>query len=190
MSAPFSHFFCFSDAFELLLGKDNEQIAKNMDFGFPKLSPNPSKSLPKSVALLAAPGVSDPAAFDACINMLHFLTRGGQTLQNPVGSGLCWGHVGLIFGSGTPFFRCWPLPMHFLNTLGPSWSFFDFLVALDSILQALGQFLEPSKLHFSMFLGACQHNHRNALHATKPQFLQCFIRFGPCRTKLLNVLSL
>ena len=31
----------------------------------------------KSAALLAAPGVLEPTAFYACINILHFLTRGG-----------------------------------------------------------------------------------------------------------------
>ena len=32
----------------------------------------------KSAALLAAPGVLEPTAFYACINILHFLPRGGQ----------------------------------------------------------------------------------------------------------------
>ena len=36
----------------------------------------------KSAALLAAPGVLNPIAFYACINILHFLTRGGQDLPN------------------------------------------------------------------------------------------------------------
>ena len=37
----------------------------------------------KSAALLAAPGVLDPTAFFACINILHVLTRGGPFLRNP-----------------------------------------------------------------------------------------------------------
>ena len=35
--------------------------------------PNPPKTLPKSAALLAAPGVLEPTAFYACINILLFL---------------------------------------------------------------------------------------------------------------------
>ena len=37
----------------------------------------------KSAALLAAPGVLDPTAFYACINILHVLTRGGQGVPRP-----------------------------------------------------------------------------------------------------------
>ena len=37
----------------------------------------------KSAALLAAPGVLDPTAFYACINILHVLTRGGQEVPRP-----------------------------------------------------------------------------------------------------------
>ena len=39
-------------------------------------------SASKSAALLAAPGVLDPTGIYACINILHFLTRGGQDLPN------------------------------------------------------------------------------------------------------------
>ena len=35
----------------------------------------------KSAVLLAAPGVLDPTALYACINILHFLTRGGQEVS-------------------------------------------------------------------------------------------------------------
>ena len=48
----------------------------------------------KSAALLAAPGVLDPTAFYACINILLFLTRGGLPVQNPSQNlrmlGPCW----------------------------------------------------------------------------------------------------
>ena len=62
--------------------------------------------------------------------------------------------------------------------------FFGFLVALDWILHGLGLVLEPSKLHFSIFLLLASTHHWNALRATKPQFLRCFIDFGKCRTQL------
>ena len=59
----------------------------------------------KSAALLAAPGVLDPTAFYACINILHFLTRGGQGVPRPshteVETPLCW----LIFRPRTSFFH-------------------------------------------------------------------------------------
>ena len=45
----------------------------------------------KSAALLAAPGVLNPTAFYACINILHVLTRGSQDLPN---SKVRPGHVG------------------------------------------------------------------------------------------------
>ena len=56
----------------------------------------------KSAALLAAPGVLNPTAFYACINILHFLTRGGKSCQNPSRNlsmlGPCW-HIFRIFAA-------------------------------------------------------------------------------------------
>ena len=48
---------------------------------------------PKSAALLAAPGVLNPTAFYACINILHVLTRGGA--RTPKTQGIL-GHVGVM----------------------------------------------------------------------------------------------
>ena len=66
----------------------------------------------KSAALLAAPGVSNPTAFYACINILHFLSRGGpqgvpgrpKAGQNFSMLGPCW----RFFRSQASFFRSWP----------------------------------------------------------------------------------
>ena len=57
-------------------------MLKIMDFGLPKPSQNPSKMPPKSAALLAAPGVLEPTAFYACINMCIILL-GGDPGRNP-----------------------------------------------------------------------------------------------------------
>ena len=84
----------------------------------------------KSAALLAAPGVLDPTAFYACINILHVLTRGGQELLKwrsklPL-LGSCW-H---IFRSGAPFFHSCLVLKRFLHIFGSCWSFFSGLGSL------------------------------------------------------------
>ena len=67
--------------------------------------------------------------------------------------------------------------MHFLGTFGPSWTFFfGFLVALDSILQALGQVLEPSNLHFSIFLGVSHHKSQKCSSCNKTTVFAMFYR--------------
>ena len=54
--------------------------------------------------------------------------------------------------------------------------FFGFLVALDSILQALGQVLEPSNLHFSIFLGVSQHKSQKRSSCNKTTVFAMFYR--------------
>ena len=54
--------------------------------------------------------------------------------------------------------------------------FFGFLVALDSILQALGQVLEPSNLHFSIFFGVSQHNSQKCSSCNKTTVFAMFYR--------------
>ena len=60
----------------------------------------------KSAALLAAPGVLKPTAFYACINILHFLTRGWEKIpkwrSKPAMLALCW----CTFRPWAFFFRC------------------------------------------------------------------------------------
>ena len=84
----------------------------------------------KSAALLAAPGVLDPTAFFACINILDFLTRGSQTVPKYRSKlrllGPCW----LIFCSWAPFFRSWLVLKRFLHFFGSCWSFFSGLGSL------------------------------------------------------------
>ena len=48
-SASWLDFFAFRNALQKRLRKNIEKIAKIMDFGFPKLSQNPSKMPPKSM---------------------------------------------------------------------------------------------------------------------------------------------
>ena len=58
----------------------------------------------KSAALLAAPGVLDPTAFFACINILHVLTSGGgEAPKSEVRPGPCWSHVGIFLLVGAFF---------------------------------------------------------------------------------------
>ena len=64
----------------------------------------------KSAALLAAPGVLKPTAFYACINILLFLTRGGQNSEIQAKTGVCWDHVGT-------FFKCQACYLHNFRSL-------------------------------------------------------------------------
>ena len=54
--------------------------------------------------------------------------------------------------------------------------FFGFLVALDSILQALGQVLEPSNLHFSICWGVSQHKSQKCSSCNKTMVFAMFYR--------------
>ena len=84
------------------------------------------------------------------------------------------------FSHWDAFFRSWPLLGHFFGTFRPSCPFFlrffGFLVALDSILHGLGQFLEPSKPHFSMFFGVSQHTSQKCSSCSKTTVFAMFYR--------------
>ena len=86
----------------------------------------------------------------------------------------CWGHVGTFFALGRLLFALG----RFLYTFWRFWPivdvFFGFLVALDSILQALGQVLEPSNLHFSIFLGVSQHKSQKCSSCNKTTVFAMF----------------
>ena len=116
---------------------------------------NPSKILPKSAALLAAPGVLNPTALYACINILHFLSRGDHG-KEPAGQNLsCWGHVGTFFALGALFFALG-------RFLGASLTFFAHLgrffrvwgcswLVFSSPRERWGSIFEVKALTFSMF---------------------------------------
>ena len=88
----------------------------------------------KSAALLAAPGVLNPTAFLACINILHVLTRGGGYFKIVPEILPSWDYVGtfsvlgrFFFALGCLFTPCWAFVAHagrFLDVLGRSGSDF------------------------------------------------------------------
>ena len=141
----------------------------------------------KSAALLAAPGVLKPTAFYACINILFGCTKGrprSPKTQEILGSvGLMLAHFSLLGVFFSLLVGSWALLERFLLILIV---FFAFWVALNSILDGPGQVLEPSNHIFGCLLVSASTRYRNALHATKPQFLRCFIDFATCRTQLQN----
>ena len=99
--------------------------------------------------------------------------------------GPCW-H---IFHSWATLFHSWLVLERFLHFFCSCWSFwFELWVAPDSILGGLGQVLEPSKPHLTMFFGVSKHASRKCSSSTNTtQFLRCFINFRTCRTQLQNV---
>ena len=118
----------------------------------------------KSAALLAAPGVLNPTAFYACINILHFLPRGG--VGHRFGSflgccfgfklGPCWPHFSFL----AAFFRSWAclcliswLLLCFLARLG---RLFGVLgrsgVDFGRFWRGLGKVLDAPRLIFRRFL--------------------------------------
>ena len=66
--------------------------------------------------------------------------------------------------------------------------FFGFLVTLDSILRGLGQVLELSKIHFSMFFGASQHTSQKCSSCNKTTVFAMFYRLLDITAELPNVL--
>ena len=104
----------------------------------------------KSAALLAAPGVLDPTAFYACINILLFLTRGGQDRPKTRGLlgyvGAISAHFSLLSASWVHFWRlaAFVAPFgRFFHDLGrssldfgaPSWPYVGTHFALDGIFR-------------------------------------------------------
>ena len=90
---------------------------------------------PRSAALLAAPGVLDPTAFYACINILLLIALGeAKRFQNRVQKWPCWHYVGTFFALGRLFLAlgrllrvCWAFFAHvgrFFRVLGRSRSGF------------------------------------------------------------------
>ena len=109
----------------------------------------------KSAALLAAPGVLDATAFYACINILLFLPRGGETFKMEpkpphVGAmlALCW----LIFRSWVAFcVSCAPLN-RFFGAFGSSWPLLLRLGALrDRFWRVQGRSGDGFWMYFHLF---------------------------------------
>ena len=128
-------------------------------------------------------------AFYACFNILHVLTRGKP--QSPKTQGRsrpCWGHVGTFFALGRLLFALGRFLNTFWALLAHRGRFFRFFgrSGLDFAGSRAG-FGAFKPTFFDFFLVLASTNHRSALHATKPQFLPCFIDFGTCRTQLPNV---
>ena len=105
-------------------------------------------SASKSAALLAAPGVLDPTAFYACINILLFLTRGGQneprsrSKLRQVGSMLAhfsllsaaWAHFSRLAAFVVPFVRFFrDVGRSSLDFGNPSWPYVGTFFALGDI---------------------------------------------------------
>ena len=110
----------------------------------------------KSAALLAAPGVLNPTAFYACINILHFLTRGWEKIpkwrSKPAMLALCW----CTFRPWAFFFRCSARLANFFCIFGASWQFFWFLatpgIDFGGLRASPGKGLEVRD-HISLGLG-------------------------------------
>ena len=111
----------------------------------------------KSAALLAAPGVLDPTVLYACINILHFLTRGGPTVPKCRSKlrmlGPCKHYVGAFFGLGRLFVAlgrllrvCWAFFAHV------GCFFFAFGATPGGKSEHPNTMLERPKRPFSMFL--------------------------------------
>ena len=127
-------------------------------------------------------------SMDAFGNSCLETLRGGQRLQKWSSNlrmlGPCWHYV----GSWAPFFRSWPLLERFLDFFGSCWSFFSGFWSLwTRFFVVWGRFWSFQNYIFRCFSVLASTHHRNALHATKPQFLRCFIYFGTCRTRLPNM---
>ena len=103
---------------------------------------------------------------------MHGNTRGAQRLQNPGGAalmlGTCWHNVALFFAHGHFLCTFWALLAH----LGRFFRFFG-RSGLDFAGSRAG--FGAFKPTFFDFFVLASTNHRSALHATKPQFLRCFI---------------
>ena len=107
----------------------------------------------KSAALLAAPGVLNPTAFYACLNILHFLTRGGgdepKSRSKLAMLGPCWHYFSLLGVSWACFVALAAFvvtPGRFFGILGRSrLDFGGFRVGLGKVLELL-------TTYFSMFL--------------------------------------
>ena len=144
---------------------------------------------PKSAALLAAPGVLEPTAFYACINILLFLTRGGQGLAKPRSKSRMLGSCWHVFRPWAPFCRSWLVLERFLHFFGSCWSFFSGFWSLRARFWLVWTKFWSLQNHiWRCFLAFARAYRRNAHYATKPQFLRCFIDFGACRTQLQSML--
>ena len=125
-------------------------------------------------------------SMDAFGNSCLETLRGGPRLLRRGPAEPCWGHVGLVLGpcwhyvgSWAPFFRSWPLLERFLNFFCSCWSFFSGFGSLwTRFCVVWGRFWSFQNYIFRCFSVLASTHHRNALHATKPQFLRCFIHFG------------
>ena len=146
----------------------------------------------KSAALLAAQGVLNKPYCILCLHShIAFPCLGGpRIVQKPGGHvgamlALCW-H---IFRSWAHFFRTRPLLERFLDFfLLMLIVFFRFGAAQDSILGGLGQMLEPSKPHFSMFCGVSQHTSQQCSWCNKTAVFAMFCRlWNVSHTQLSNM---
>ena len=142
LGASWAHF----SRLAALVGGKHRKKCENRDFGPPKTIPKPFqnevRTMKKSAALLAAPGVLNTIAFFACINILHFLSRGGLHGVIDRVFGL---HVGAMLAS--------------LSLLGASWAYFSRLAArvgavgrFSCVLECSGHDFGTSWAVFSWFL--------------------------------------
>ena len=131
----------------------------------------------KSAALLAAPGVLNPTAFFACINILHVLTRGGQKLPKwspkltHVGPMLAhFSFPGAIFShqvaSGALLRLFWVTLVVFSG----------FGVAAKSILGGQDKVLEASKPHLLMMFGVSKHASHKCSSCNKTTIFAMFYK--------------
>ena len=116
----------------------------------------------KSAALLAAPGVLNPTAFYACINILHVLTRGGQ--DRPKTRGVL-GHVGamlahfsllaaLFFTLGRSYAFCghfWCILAVFCGFWNAPSSIFGGIFGHCAVISAEN----PAGIHLLLFVSTC-----------------------------------
>ena len=96
----------------------------------------------------------------------------------------CW-HS---FRSWAHFFRSWLVLKRFLHIFGSCWSFFSGLGSLRPRFWVVWARFWMLQNHICRsILTLASTPHRNAPHATKPQFLRCLIDFGTCPTRLQNM---
>ena len=150
--------------------------------------PKPSPNLPKiRRAACSARRVKDHCIFSFGNPVRRCLGEGPgapQAGQNFLMLGPCW-H---FFHSWAPFFRSWLVLERFLHFFGSCWSFFSSFGSPRPRFWVVRARFQSLQNHiWRCFLALARACRRNAHHATKPQFLRCFIDFGTCRIQLQSM---
>ena len=131
-----------------------------------------------------------PHSMDMCLEPPCMEVLGGaKSFQILDEMASCWDHVGTFFALGRLFFALGRFLCTFWALLAHLGRFFRFFgrSGLDFAGSRAGFGAFKPTYIFRSFWVLASTNHRSALHATKPQFLRCFIDFGTCRTQLPNV---